>query len=172
MTRRYLPAAIALLLAAPAAASPQQDSACLIGRLSAADASAITADLLEGRSEPVIDRLAAGMEACSGEQNWAPSRRGDAAAYALGRVTRDTLHPRLVAQGIDPSALDRWFARQSLEFRTTAFATMAQADLEAGLATLIGNEVSIDQMERGGTAIGGYLSALMIIERVERGLGM
>jgi len=172
MKARYQAAMLALLLTAPALASPGEDSACLIGRLSADDVSMIVAETLAGRSEAVIQRLNGPLEVCSGSRGWVADRRGNAPGYTIGVLLRDTLQARLATQGIDAAVLDRWFARQSSEFRTTAFATMPQAQLEASLATLVGNELSLDAMERNGAAIGGYLSALMILERIERGLGM
>lgn len=173
MKKRYHPAALALLLlAAPALASPREDSECLVGRLSTDDVSVIVAELQTGGSEMTVARLGAPVEACSEGQDWTPDRRGNAAAYTIGALTRDTLGRQLGAEGIDTVALDRWFARQSVEFRTTAFTTMARADLEATVETLVGNELSAEAMDRSGPTIGGYLSGLMIIERIERGLGM
>lgn len=173
MKKRLYPAALALLLlAAPAMATPQEDAACTVGRISAADISVIVDETLAGGSEATMDRIVGPLAACSEGQDWTPSRRANAAAYTIGIVVRAALHDRLGARGIDTAALDRWFARQSVEFRTTAFTTMNQADLEAAFGTLAGHEVPADAMERDGPTVGGYMSALMIIERIERGLGM
>jgi hypothetical protein len=165
-------ATAALLLASPALASPQEDAACVIARLSAADVSVIVDDSMAGGSDAILGRITGPLAACAEGRDWSADRRANAAAYTIGIVVRGVLHDRLGAQGIDTAALDRWFARQSVEFRTTAFTTMSEADLGAALGTLAGHEVPADAMERYAPMIGGYMSALMIIERIERGLGM
>jgi hypothetical protein len=171
--KRLFPAALAFLsISAPALATPQEDAACIVGRISAADVSVIVDETLAGGSEATMDRIVGPLAACSEGQDWTPDRRASAAAYTIGLVVRGGLHDRLGARGIDTAALDRWFARQSVEFRTTAFMSMNQADLEATVGTLAGHEVPADAMERHGAIIGGYLSALMIVERIDRGLGM
>ena len=169
---RLYPAAIAaLLLASPAAATPHEDATCLVGRLTPADVEAIVGRTMAGNSNETVSRLAGPMEACSGG-NWTPDRRANAAAYVIGLVTRRTLGERLGANGVEVAALDRWFARQSDAFRTTAFVSMSEADLEAAFATMVGHEVTADAMERNGESIGGYVGALVIMERIGRGLGL
>src|SRR3954469_20877546 len=130
MRRSYLAIPVLLLMSGPALATPEQDSACLIGRLSAADLTTIVDESLAGHSEATVGRLLGPLAACSEGQNWVPERRGAATAYAMGVVIRDGLRGRLGARGVDTAALDRWFARQTVDFRTTAFTTMSEADLE------------------------------------------
>jgi len=127
---------------------------------------------MEGGSNETLGRLAGPLDACSAGRNWTPRQSGDAAAYAIGLVVRRTLGERLVEHGIDAFALNSWFTRQSDAFRTTAFTTMDEAARETAFATLVDHEVSAEAMERDGAIIGGYVSALMIIERIDRGLGM
>jgi len=161
----------ALLLASPAAAAPLEDATCLVGRLSPADVETIVGTTTAGGSTETLARLRGPLEACSAG-NWSRDRQADAAAYAIGLVTRDTLRERLGASGVDAAALDRWFARQSDAFRTTAFVSMSDADMDAAFATLVGHEVSAEAMERNGRTIGGYVGALVIMERIGRGLGL
>jgi hypothetical protein len=162
----------ALLIASPALASPQEDGACVVGRLSDADVSAIVEETMAGGSNETLSRLRGPLETCSAGRNWTPARGGNASAYAIGLVVRRTLGERLVEHGIDAFALNSWFTRQSDAFRTTAFTTMDEAAREAAFATLVDHEVSAEAMERDGAIIGGYVSALVIIERIDRGLGM
>jgi hypothetical protein len=165
-------AVTALLLAAPALATPGEDAACIVARFSAADATAIVEESIAGGSSEALARLRSPLDACSEGRNWTPARRANAAAYAIGLVDRTAFGRRLVAKGIDPAVLDRWFARQSDAFRTTAFMGMSEADMTATFETLAGREVPAETLEREGRLIGGYLAALVIIERIERGLGM
>jgi len=174
MTKPFHSAALALsvLAAAPALATPRQDGACLVNRLAPADRPAIVADTLAGNSQGTVARLDRPMEACSAGQDWAGARRAAAAAFAIGLVVSGEMRGRLAAHGIDPGAIDRWFARQSDEFRTTAFTTMSGADLEAAFATMVGHEVTAAAMESEGANIGSYVSALVIMERIDRGLDL
>ena len=170
--RAYSIAFAALFLASPALASPREDAACMVARLSAADVTTIVDESLAGGSNEAVARLTPPLAACSAGQNWTPRRRAEAAAYAIGLVDRTTLGQRLAAKGIDTGALDRWFGRQSLAFRTTAFMGMSEADMTTALETLAGHEVPAPTLERDGGMIGGYLAALVIMERIDRGLGM
>jgi len=170
--RLYPIAFAALLLASPGLAAPPEDSACIVARLSADDVTAIVENTLTGGSSEAVARITGPLNACSEGQDWEPRRRADAAAYTIGVLGRRVLGPRLAARGIDSAALDRWFARQSIEFRTTAFMGMSEAAMGAVYQTLAGREVPAEAMERDGGMIGGYLAALVIIERIDRGLGM
>lgn len=170
--RLYPFAIMVLLLASPAAATPLEDATCLVGRLSAADVAVIVEQSMAGSSSEVVARIAGPLDACSAGQSWTPDRRAGAAAYSIGLVNRTTLGRRLGAKGIDPAALDRWFARQSDAFRTTAFMTMSETDMTTAYQTLADREVPAEMLDREGPMIGGYLAALVIIERIERGLGM
>jgi hypothetical protein len=161
-----------LFLASPALASPQEDAACIAGRLSAADVAAIVEESMAGGSSEALARITPPLNACSEGRDWTPSRRADAAAYTIGLVDRTSLGQRLAAKGIDPAALDRWFSRQDVEFRTTAFMGMSEAAMTTVFETLAGHEVPAATLEREGPMIGGYLAALVIIERIERGLGL
>lgn len=171
MKARYQAAVLALLLASPALANPRDDSGCLIGRLSVDDRSVIVAELQAERSETIAQRLRPPMDSCAAEQGWTADRSRTATGYAMGVLMRDAFRAQLVAQGIDTAALDRWFARQSTEFRTTAF-VMPRDEHDAIVETLVGNELTAEQMGLNAAAVGRYLSALMIIERVERGLDL
>src|SRR4051812_30915301 len=118
--RLHAIALAASLFASPAFAGAPEDAACLIGRLSAADVAAIVDETVAGRSSGTVARLTGPLHQCSAGQDWTPDRSANASAYATGLMIRRGLHDRLVANGVDTGALDRWFARQSLEFRTTA----------------------------------------------------
>lgn len=173
MNRRfYLSALASSLLATPAFATPQEDAACVVGRLAAADHVAIVSETALGNSAETVTRLNPPLDACSAGRNWTPDRRANAAGYTIGLVVSSEMRHRLGAHGIDAAALDRWFARQSDEFRANAFITMPRADLEAAFATMVGHEVSAEAMDRDGESIGSYVSALVIMERIGRGLGL
>ena len=168
--RLYPIALVALLLASPAVASAPEDAACVVGRLSAADVETIVDESLAGGSNQAVARLTPPLDACSEGRDWSSRRRADATAYAIGIVDRTVLGRRLAAKAIDTGALDRWFARQSVEFRTTAFMGMSEAEMTATFETLSDHEVPRATLERDGHMIGGYLAALVIIERIESGL--
>ena len=170
--RRYPIAFIALLLASPAFAGPLEDANCIVGRLSATDVTTIVDESLAGGSNESIARISPPLDACSEGQSWTPRRRAEAAAYTIALVDRTTLGQRLATGRIDTGALDRWFTRQSAEFRTTAFMGLSEAATAAAFETLADHEVPAATLERDGRMIGGYLAALVIIERIERGLGM
>jgi hypothetical protein len=170
--RSYPFAFAALLLASPAVASPQEDAACIVARLSAADVATVVDESLTGGSTEIIARLTPPLNACSAGQDWTPDRRADATAYTIGVVGRTVLGRRLAARGVDSAALDRWFARQDLEFRTTAFMGMGEAALATVIQSLADHEVPAAKLESEGQMIGGYLAALVIMERIERGLGL
>lgn len=166
--RLYPIASAALLLASPALAGSREDAACIVGRLSAADLAAIVEESLAGGSSEALARLTPPLIACSEGQEWTPRRRADATGYAIGIVDRTILGQRLGARGVDSAVLDRWFARQSDAFRTTAFMGMGEAEMTIAFETLAGREVPVETLEREGATIGGYLAALVIIERIER----
>jgi hypothetical protein len=170
--RRYPIAFIALLLASPALAGPREDATCIVGKLSDADVATIVAESTAGGSNEAVARLTPPLDVCSEGQNWTPRRRADAAGYAIGLVDSATLGQRLVAKGIDTAALDRWFIRQSLEFRTTAFLGMSEDAMTNVFETLADHEVPAATLERDGPLIGGYLAAHVIMERIERGIGL
>jgi hypothetical protein len=170
---RLFPIAFAvLLLAAPALAGSREDATCVVGRLSAADMAAIVGETQAGNSRQTVAILTAPLAACSEAQEWTPQRRADAAAYAIGLVGRATLGPRLATRGIDSAALDRWFARQSDAFRTTAFTGMSEADMIAAFQTMAGREVPAETLESEGPMIGAYVASLVIIERLDHGLSL
>jgi hypothetical protein len=172
MRTYHLAVIAALFVASPALAGPREDAGCVVGRLSAADIAVIVDETLAGGSQATIGRLVGPIGICSEGQSWTPDRRANAAGYSIGIVVHRVLHDRLRAESIDTAALDRWFARQSIDFRTTAFTSMSQAELELAFATLAGREVTAEALERHGGIIGGYISALVIMERIERGLGL
>jgi hypothetical protein len=169
---RYPIAIVALLLASPAFAASREDAICIVGRLSAADVASIVDESTAGGSNEAVARLVPLLDACSEGQNWTPRRRADAAAYAIGLMDAAILGQRLVAKGIDTDVLDRWFTRQSLEFRTTAFMGMSETAVNAAVETLADHEVPAATLERDGRMIGGYLAARVIMERIERGIGL
>jgi hypothetical protein len=170
--RLYPIAFAALSLASPALAGPQEDAACIVARLSAADTETIVEESMAGESTQTLARLTPPLNACSEGRDWTPRRRADATAYAIGVVDRTLLKRRLAARVIDPDALDRWFARQGVEFRTTAFVGMSEAAMTEVFETLRDHEVPSATLDRDGPMIGAYLAALVIMERIERGLGL
>ena len=162
-----------LIWAGVAAAAPVDDAGCIVSRLSDADITTIVDESITGASDRTMEVLLPQLQACSqGQGGWAPRRGADAAAYTIGVVVKDRLGHRLADHGVDVAALDRWYRSQSVEFRTTIFAGMTDAERESAFAAMVGREVSAGQMERDGANIGGYVSALMVMERIERGLGM
>jgi hypothetical protein len=163
-------AAASLLLASPARAAPADDAACLIARLSEADAVAVVDGILAENSAAMVDRLTGPLQACAEGQDWTGARGEAASGYAAALLVRAVLHDRLSPRGVETEALDLWFARQSEEFRTTGFTTMSAAARDAAIATLVGNVVATEVMEREALSIGNYLGALSTIERIERGL--
>ena len=168
--RAYPFAFAASLLASPAVAGPQEDAACITAKLSAGDVETIVNESLAGGSSEALSRVTPLLDVCGESGGWTARRRADAAAYAIGMLDRTLIGRRLAAATVDTGALDRWFARQSLEFRTTAFMGMGEAETNAVLGTLTDNEVPAATLEREGRIIGGYIAALVIIERIERGL--
>jgi hypothetical protein len=170
--RLYPIALTAMLLASPAFAGPREDATCIVARLSAVDAATIVDESMAGGSSEVLARMTPPLDACSEGQSWTPDRRARAIAYAIGIVDREGLGRRLAGRGIDTGALDRWFTRQGIEFRTTAFVGMSDGAMSAVFDTLADHEVPAAVLEREGPTIGGYLAALVIIERMERGLDM
>ncbi len=159
--------AAALFLAQPAVAA--SDAACMLDQITSEQRAAIgQASYSGGESSPVDAAVDAAVRSCTERLGWDAGRARAAIPLALGTIIRDDARSVLARRGLSMDAVDRWFAAQSLEVRTTA--NPSDADLQRMMDALTQAGVAAAVLEANAEIVGGYLGARIMIERVERGL--
>ena len=162
--------ALALVaIPAPSWAGQSEDAYCLASQFRAADAEIYVDELMKSRGETGIPFDPA-LAICMDGQDWTTDRVGRAIYYATGLLSRQVYQDRLERDGVEVGDVDRWFARQTEEFRVNAFTSMAAAPREATIASLTNDGATSEAMNRHPGLIGAYLAALVMIERMERDL--
>ena len=165
-------AAIALAVAAPPAGAAEGVT-CVIDQTSPADIEWVGDKILTGQDlsdGAELGRLTEHVGACIERFGWDEAQAFRISTLSVSHMARTIALRRLAAAGIDPAALNRWFAAQSEDFRTRAFVTMGEDEAAAVLETLAPDTLSPEMFERHGELVGGYLASLVVAARIERGL--
>lgn len=163
------PIALALLAAAPQS-GPGVEASCIVDQFTAAERAEVAA-LAQQNAEPppaLRSRLEAVGAGCAQSRGWTADNAGDIIGLALAVMIRDDAAPRLQQAGIAPASVDAWLARQDDQVRTSP--EIGQSDAERLVFDLHAQGVPMPSLEANGQLLGAYVAALVIIERIERGL--
>jgi hypothetical protein len=164
--------AAALAVAAPPA-GVVEGVACVVDQTSPADIDWVGGQILAGQDlgdGAQMGRLTEHIAACIDRYGWDEPLALQVSTLSVSQMARTIAVRRLSAAGIEPAALDRWFAAQSEDFRTRAFVTMSEEEAAAVLESLAPGTLSPELFERHGELVGGYLASLVVAARIERGL--
>ena len=165
----------ALIAAVQLPAGTGDGVACVMDRTSPADRLAIAEGALGPERPPgppseAENRLGDHLIACADQHGWDEPQILRVSSLAIAGFVRTVAQERLVGAGIDVAALDRWFDRQSDEFRTTAFHSMPEDRVDAALLTLEGDVMPAELLDAHAEIVGGYLAMRIIFIRVAAGL--
>jgi hypothetical protein len=149
------------LVQAPTAA----ELGCVLATASESDRAGIDAGVRRGQiDEAIVERVATQAHVCAERFGWDEPRGGAMTAAAMVTVARQALAADLAGRGIDPGIVDRWFAGQSEEMRTTYEIDDARgAAIVRGLAL---QGIPGDRLDSHGEMVGQYLGTLIVLERV------
>ena len=164
--------AAALIAAAPPAGATEGVS-CVIDQTPAEDIEWVGDHILAGQElteGEQLGRLGEHIAACVERFGWNEADALRISTLTVSQMSRTIALRRLASAGIDAAALDRWFAAQSEDFRTSAFVAMSEDAATAIIETLAPDTLSPEMFERHAELVGGYLASLVIAVRVERGL--
>lgn len=158
------------LLAATQAVVGLDDASCVFDGLSAAERSTLSAAAQVNRDPPqaVGERLESLTEACGQARGWSPDAAGNAVALALSMVIIDDAGESLARGGVDPEMIEAWFERQPDAQRTNM--EISPQDGERIIEALMQAGVPLSTLNAQGERIGAYVAALIMIERIVRGL--
>jgi len=140
--------------------------ACASANLTDADKSAVARSMIDNADTPQLERIAAQVEACL-RPTGADREAGRALMiFVVAQAAGEGMAPMLTAQGIEPVLIDRWFAAQPEEARTSLPDEAAGERIVRGLiAAGVPTEVAI----ANGTLIGNYIATLILREQVRVG---
>ncbi len=157
--------ALALAAAQPGAESAEE-LACIIERITPAEASEIADNMIAGDSADTNDGgLLRYLESCADRYAWDDARMERITTLTLGVVGQREFGRRLIANGVDVAAIDGWFDAQSEEFRTRAFFDLDESAQEDAVASLFAGPVSQAQGEAHSALIAGYIASRVIALR-------
>jgi len=163
----------AAMTVATAPASAAEGVACVTDQTSAEDVAWVGERILAGQDladGEQVSRLSDHLAACILRFGWDEAHALRVSTLSVSEMGRTIALRRLAAAGIDHAALDRWFTAQSEDFRTRAFVDMSEDEASSVLETLAPDTLSPEMFERHGELVGGYLAALVVAFRIERGL--
>jgi hypothetical protein len=165
----------ALIAAAQLPAGTSEGVACVVERTSPTDRLAIADGALGPEAPPgaaaeAEGRFSGHLSACAEQYGWDEPQLLRVSTLGIAALVRGVAQGRLAGAGIDSTALDLWFDRQSEEFRTTAFHTMSEDEAAAAILTLEGDVLAAGQLDAHAGLIGGYLAMRVLAVRVEAGL--
>lgn len=154
-------------VAPPAAA----DVACITAGISQDERAALLREITgEGQGGGAERAFDAATQECAQKGGWSGERVDRTAAFAVTSVFQEEGTARLVAAGIDPERVTRWFRAQGDELRLDL--AMSEAAGERLAEALIKEGVSPQVLEANGAAIGLLYSSLVLRERLDRGLSL
>jgi hypothetical protein len=169
-------ALIATALGAGAPSSADAEGvACVMERTAPADRLAIAESALgdeqaQPRSAEAEDRFSGHLAACAERFGWDDAQGLRVSTLGIATMVREGAGARLAGAGIDQSALDLWFDRQTEAFRTRAFYDLADDEADATIMTLEDGVVPPGLLEAHAGLVGGYLAMRVLAERLARGL--
>jgi hypothetical protein len=162
----FAPALAASLLAVQPSPTALTVGTCAAAALSQTDRAHLSASVHEGSTPEaaVSDRLVAQLRRCAGGQ-----MPPEAVAGALAEATRTETRRELRDGGVDTALLERWFEGQSEAVRTDLSAFQERLmTVEVDQLTAMG--LSEATLTANAKQIGGYAAALIVIERLRRGM--
>ena len=152
---------LALALALALQAPPPSELSCVADRLSPAERRAIAAQADSGTA-PFI----AALRECTRRHGWDRRREDYARDHALATITRAEVQPDLERAGVPTAAIDARIAARPDSAMTASETSSAPFVME--LITAAG--VPRTAIRSDGRAIGAYIAATVLLDRLRRGL--
>lgn len=156
---------VAAILAAQPTPDVLADGSCAANRLSAADRQSVLASVQGQASSPdVITRLLGHVDSCNSDS----AVFGEAFVATIAYVVRDAKGRDLRARGVDPQLIDDLFDRQDAASKINSQPSEEQGREWGRQLVAAGAPEAV--IHTHSTLVGEYMSTLIIIERLRRGL--